>query len=216
MTQGQGPLNDPRLVARRGDLSGLNAALFVLLVIAAFIAAGYLLATYLGIGASASPSPSGEQASPSPSPSRAPSPSASASPSPTPGSSTIPIVAIGQRADVIFNGVVIGTVSVISVDFPDTVGGRAAGVGQRWLITRIRYTAVDAMAYANTDWFVLDAAGERHPWAGTDVRPPLGAGTLKAGTRKAGLVTFRVPLTGELSLVMTRPDGTDRLLVPVQ
>lgn len=217
MTQGQGPHNDPRLVERRGDLSGLNAALFVLLVIVAFIAAGYLLASYLHLGGSPTPAPSGPVASASASPGRSPVPSFSAAPSPTRGGSTIPIVAIGDSTDVSVNGVVVGSVSVISVDFPQAIAGKAAGVGQRWLVARIRYTAgAGSLPYDATDWMVVDATGKREPWAGTDQRPPLGAGTVKAGARKSGNVTFRVPLNGELSLVMLDANGKDALSVPVQ
>jgi hypothetical protein len=217
VTQGQGPLNDPRLVARRGDLSGLNAALFVLLVIAAFIAAAYLLATYLHIGASGSASPSGG-ASPSVSASRTPGASASPQPSPTstPGQSTVPIVAIGQAVDVVVGGKVIGTVTVVSATFPDTVRGKRAGIGQRWMVARIRYLAADTMSFGPADWVVLDGAGVRHVWARTDERQPLGTGTADPGAKKSGNVTFRVPLTGELSVVMVRPDGSDRLVVPIQ
>jgi hypothetical protein len=213
VTQGQGPLNDPRLVERRGDLSGLNAALFVVLVIVAFLAAGYLLATYLHLGASPSPSPSALAPS-SPLPTRSPASSPSVVPSPTRPGSTIPIVGIGEAADVTVNGIVAGTVTVISADYPESIAGQAAGVGQRWLVTRIRYTAVDgSLPYDAADWAVVDGAGERHPWAGTDLRPPLGSGTVKAGNRKSGNVTFKVPLSGDLSLVLRDADGVDVLSV---
>ncbi|MEA2622624.1 MAG: hypothetical protein QOH61_1534 [Chloroflexota bacterium] len=213
-SQGQGPLNDPRLVERRGDLSGLNAALFVILVIAAFAAAGYLLWTVLQPGsAQPSASPSHPVASPS---AATPKPTGSpvASAKPTPGVSQLPSVAIGQAADVTSAGRIVGSVTVVHVTNPDRINGQAAGLAQRWLVARVRYAAMETLSFSAADWFVADQAGTRYPWAGSGIRQGLGSGTVQAGGRKAGDVIFRVPLQGSLRLVLTS-GGADQLTVPI-
>lgn len=211
--RGQGPLNDPRLTERRGDLSGLNAALFVLLVIAAFIAAAYLLATIAHLGASsATPTPSAAVPSASSQPAHSPpsvSPSLPASPSAEP-----PAV-IRQPVNVVVAGRVVGTVSLMQVDSPKTVNGRKPTSGTRWLAARVRYAAAANMAYDSTDWSVQDAAGTPYPWAGADFKPALGKGSLTSGQKWNGYVTFDVPAQGTLWLVFTGgEDGDHRIALP--
>lgn len=220
-TQGQGPLNDPRLTERRGDLSGLNAALFVILVIVAFVAAALLLATVLHIGgssASPTPAPSGAAASPSasatagssskssavPSPSRLPTPSAGAS------------AALREPVNVVVGGHVIGTVTVISVQYPSYVGGNTPGTGVRWLAARVRYEAKADLAYDTRNWSIVDASGTRYAWAGVDFKPPLGKGALKTGEKSVGNVTFKVPTHGKLWLVFSGGDSQFRVQLPAQ
>ena len=219
--QGQGPLNDPRLVERRGDLSGLNAALFVILVIVAFAAAAYLLATVLhigGAGVSPSASPSAAIASPSPSATVTSSATPTPLPSPTiaPSPSAAASAALREPIDVVVGGHVLGTVTVNSVQYPKTVGGKSAGTGVRWLAARIRYDATADLSYDTGQWIVMDATGKQYAWAGVDFKPALGQGTVGAGQKASGNVTFRVPLHGTLWLVYTGGDGERRVQLPAQ
>jgi hypothetical protein len=219
-TQGRGPLNDPRLTERRGDLSGLNAALFVILVIVAFVAAAVLLATVLHIG--------GPSATPTPPPSAAVSPSASATARSSPKSSAVPSpsrlptpsavasAALGMPLNVVVGGHVIGTVTVISVQYPPTVAGNAPGTGVRWFAARVRYQAKARLAYDSSDWSIVDAAGTQYAWAGVDLKPPLGKGALKIGEKAGGNVTFKVPTQGTLWLVFSRGDAQLRVQLPAQ
>lgn len=212
---GQGPHNDPRLIERRGDLSGLNAALFVILVIVAFVAAAVLLANVLHIGGSgASPSAIAASSSPSvtvgPSGSTAPSPSRLASPS------TGASAALGQPVDVVVGGHVVGTVSVISVQYPTTVAGKGAGFGFRWLAVKIRYEAKSELTYDPANWAVVDVSGNSYAWAGVDFKPALAKGTLKTGAKRTGNVTFKVPTTAALWAVFSGGTGEHRVELPAQ
>lgn len=219
--QGQGPLNDPRLIERRGDLSGLNAALFVILVIVAFAAAAYLLATVLHIGGagaspSAPPSAAGASLSPSAAATSLATPSPRLSPSLVPSPSVAASATLGEPMTVVVGGHALGTVVVNSVQYPKTVGGKSAGSGVRWLAARVRYDATADLPYDTSDWIVVDASGKQYAWAGVDFKPPLGQGTLKAGDGAGGNVTFKVPLHGTLWLVFSGGDGERRVQLPAQ
>ena len=63
---------------------------------------------------------------------------------------------------------------------------------------------------------MTDGSGAQYPWAGVDVKPPLGKGTLKAGGKWGGNVTFRVPLQGALWVVFTGGDGQHHVPLPAQ
>lgn len=220
-TQGQGPLNDPRLTERRGDLKGVNAVLFAILVIVAFVAAAYLLATVLHIGgSSASPtpvaSPSNVPASPSVSATPLPSASLVVTPSGKPTASPGTSAAIHQKVDVVVGGHVLGTLTVLGVQYPATVRGATPGIGVRWLAARVRYDATVGLRYDVTDWSIVDAAGTQYPWAGVDFKPALGTGSVKAGQKWSGNVTFKVPLQGTLWLVFSGGDSPVRVAMPSQ
>ena len=220
--QGQGPLNDPRLAERRGDLSGLNAALFVILVIVAFAAAAYLLATVLHIGgAGVSPSahpsaPAVASTSPSASLTSSATPAPLVSPSIAPSPSAAASAALREPMDVVVGGHVLGTVTVNAVQYPKTVGGASAGTGLRWLAARIRYDATADLSYDTGQWIVVDATGKQYAWAGVDFKPALGQGTVGAGQKASGNVTFKVPLHGTLWLVYSGADGERRVQLPAQ
>ena len=214
-TQGQGPLNDPRLVERRGDLSGLNALLFVILVVVGFLAAAFLLYTLITGSPTASPSPS-----PSPAVSRAPSasrgPSLSASPSVLPTvSASLPItVPVGAPASVIVDGQVAGQATVLSAKYSRSLQGNTAPAGMRWLVISVRLTATVTMAYDENSWSAIDTSGARHGWRGSDPSPSLGSGTLNLGETRTGNVTFQVPnKPGIASLALEAGDGSQLVAV---
>ena len=217
-TQGQGPLNDPRLVERRGDLSGLNALMFLALVIVAFVAAAFLLYTLIRGAPAVSPSPS-----PTAVPSLSASPSATAKASSSPSPSVAPSAAaspitttIGSPADVFADGVRVGTVTVESARFNRTLEGKQAPKGMRWLLISVTLKATADLAYDENNWSAVDASGERHGWRGSDPPPSLGEGTLAAGKSRTGNVTFAVPVKpATTSVVLTSPDGDDLVIVTI-
>jgi hypothetical protein len=216
-TQGQGPLNDPRLVERRGDLSGLNALLFVILVVVGFLAAAFLLYSLTKGSPTASSSPS-----PSPVLSRAPSPtvsnrpSLSASPSALATvSASLPItVPVGTPASVIVDGQLAGQATVLSAQYSRSLQGKTAPAGMRWLLVSVRLTATATMAYDENFWSALDTSGASHGWRGSDPSPSLGSGTLNLGETRTGNVTFQVPnKPGIASLVLEADDGSQLVVV---
>jgi hypothetical protein len=215
---GQGPLNDPRLVERRGDLSGLNAALFVVLVVAAFGVAAYLLANYATLGAPAvTASPNATLAPSRPPGSAQPTATGSAPPTvmptPSPRSTSIRSARVGRAVPLQQAGVGVGDVTVVSVDSPAQVAGQDPGGGMRWLVARIRYRATAPMRYDAATWYAVDPAGVRYPWAGQDPRPPLKSGTLKAGAERSGNVSFDVPADLGMTLLLTDASGAEVLEV---
>lgn len=216
-TQGQGPHNDPRLVERRGDLSGLNALLFFILVVIAFLAAAFLLYTLIKGAPAASPLPSPTVAA-----SFAPSPSASRGSSLSPAPSALPTVSaslpitvpVGTPADVIVEGRVAGQATVLSARYSRSLQGKSAPNGQRWLLVSIRLTATDNVLYDENSWAAIDTAGASHGWRGSDPGPSLGQGSLNAGQTRTGNVTFQVPAKrGIASLVLEADDGSQLVVV---
>lgn len=217
-TQGQGPLNDPRLVERRGDLSGLNALMFVVLVVVGFLAAAFFLYTLIK-GAPAT--------SPSPSPSRTvathvPSPASSAIASPLQSalasetfSGSLPItVSVGTPANVVINGQVAGQATVLSARYNRTLEGKAAPGGKRWLLISVRLAATGTWTYDENFWSALDTSGASYGWRGSDPDPSLGQGSLNAGQTITGNVTFQVPIKPVIaSLVLGADDGSQLVVV---
>ena len=210
-TRGQGPLNDPRMVERRGDLSGLNALLFLLLVVAAFAVAAFVLYSFVKGG----PAAPVTTASPSPvrSLSLTPSPSLVASVAPSPSGSVAPppvSAPLGTAASLVQNGVEVGTVSVKSVAYKTSVAGHAAPAGTRWLVATIRYDATATLSYDAASWDAIGGTSKRVSWAGRDLAPALGKGTLHAGQSRTGNVTFQVPAKPlATDVILTDSTGTD-------
>ncbi len=216
-TQGQGPLNDPRLVERRGDLSGLNALLFVILVVVGFLAAALLLYTLIKGSPVASPSPSASAAaSRSPSPSASSGASLSTSPSVAPTvSASLPItVSVGTPANAIVDGQIAGQATVLSAKYSRSLQGKSAPSGMRWLLVSIKLTATGTMAYDENFWSAIDTSGASYGWRGSDPPPSLGAGSLTAGQTSTGNVTFQVPnKPGIASIALGAGDGTQLVVV---
>jgi hypothetical protein len=216
-TQGQGPLNDPRLVERRGDLSGLNALLFVILVVVGFLAAAFLLYTLIKGSpvASVSPSPTAA-ASSTPLPSA--SSSLSLSPSPSVAatvSASLPIsVALGTPANLIVDGQVAGQATVLSAKFSRSLQGKAAPTGMRYLLISVKLAATGSMAYDENFWTAIDTAGKSYGWRGSDPSPSLGNGSLAPGATLTGNVTFQVPnKPGIASVALEAGDGSQLVVV---
>jgi hypothetical protein len=212
--QGQGPLNDPRLVDRRGDLSGLNALMFLLVVLALFLAVGFGLYVFLRGSSngspSASPSPSALARSPSPSPvgSLSVSPSLGISPS---GAAS---VGLGSPAPLANAGTPAGTVTVVSTRNPLIVKAKKAPTATRWLVATVEYQATAPLTYDANLWVAVDTTGARHPWAGKDPSPALGTGSLTAGQSVTGTVTFEVPADQAITaLVLRDAAGNDIVTV---
>lgn len=221
--QGQGPLNDPRLVERRGDLSGLNALMFAVLVIVAFAAAGVVLWTLVR-GAAGSTGPTAtptmvaaatETLAPTASPSPKPS-STTASPTPTvePTPPAPVRVVLGANAPLTINGVVVGRVTVLSATYKASISGRVPPKGDKWLTIQVWYEATAPLSYDASDWVAIDGAGDRQSMSGRPPKPALGKGTLKAGGSVKGNVTFAVALNPDASsVILTSPAGTDMIIV---
>jgi hypothetical protein len=215
--QGQGPRNDPRLVERRGDLAGLNALMFVILVIVGFLAAALLLFTLIRSGPAALPSASPtvaatSSAEPSASTEQSPSPSASAVPT---VSASLPIsVSVGAPADLIVNGQVAGQATVLSARYGRFVQGKPPPKGMRWLLVRVQLTATATLPFDENLWTAIDARSAPYGWRGYDPPPSLGRGTLQAGDTRAGYVTFQVPARRRIvSLSLESDDGTPLVVV---
>ena len=214
-TQGQGPLNDPRLVERRGDLAGLNALLFVILVVVGFLAAAFLLYTLINGSPVVSPSPSPTAAA-----SHLPSPSASGGASPSPAapptvSASLPItVSLGTPANVVVDGHVVGQATVLSAKYSRSLQGKTAPAGMRYLLVNIKLTATATMAYDENFWSAIDTAGKSYGWRGSDPPPSLGSGSLNPGQVQSGNVTFQVPnKPGIASVVLEAGDGSQLVVV---
>ncbi len=216
-TQGQGPLNDPRLVERRGDLSGLNALLFVILVVVGFLASALLLYTLTKGSPVASPSPSPTAAA-----SRLSSPSASTAASLSPSPSVVPTVsaslpisvAVGTPANIIIEGQVAGQATVLSAKYNRALQGKNAPSGMRWLLISVKLTATSTMAYDENFWSAVDTAGKSYGWRGSDPPPSLGNGSLDAGQTRTGNVTFQVPNKPAIaSVALGAGDGSQLVVV---
>jgi hypothetical protein len=212
--QGQGPAYDPRLYGpptqprvRRTELSGLNAVLFVILVVVAFVAAAYLLANFIRLGAAPStvpPSTAIASASPSSSPRETPTatpePRSSEPISPQPSATGLSLP--GDVIDLISEGNVIGTVTVNELRWPDRVKGNDPPRGSRWLTVNVTYDASEGdIDYSTSDWTLIDMDGSPIQPSTIQKIPELGAGTLPSGRKKEeALVTFLVPEDTEVVL----------------
>jgi hypothetical protein len=216
-TQGQGPLNDPRVVERRGDLAGLNALLFVILVVVGFLAAAFLLYTLIKGSPVVSPSPSPTAAA-----SRSPSPSASGGALLSPSPSVLPTVpaslpitvTVGTPANVVVDGQIVGQATVLSAKYSRSLQGNNAPAGMRYLLVSIKLTATATWAYDENFWSAIDTARKSYGWRGSDPPPSLGNGSLNARQTKTGNVTFQVPnKPGIASVVLEAGDGSQLVVV---
>jgi hypothetical protein len=214
---GQGPLNDPRLVERRGDLAGLNALMFVILVIVGFLAAALLLYTLIRSAPAAPPSSSPTVAATStaaPTASREPSPSASPSAIPTVAASLPISVSVGTAADLVVDGQVAGQATVLSARYGRFVQGKPPPKGMRWLLVRVQLTATATLAFDENLWTAIDTKRTPYGWRGYDPPPSLGRGTLQAGDTRAGYITFQVPAQRRIvSLTLESNDGSPLVTV---
>jgi hypothetical protein len=216
-TQGQGPLNDPRLVERRGDLAGLNALLFVILVVVGFLAAAFLLYILIKGSPVVSPSPSSAAtASHLPSPSASGGSSFSPSPPVLPTvSASLPItVTVGTPANIVVDGQVVGQATVLSAKYSRSLQGKSAPAGMRYLLVNIKLTATATMAYDENFWSAIDTARKSYGWRGSDPPPSLGNGSLNPGQVQSGNVTFQVPnKPGIASVALEAGDGSQLVVV---
>jgi hypothetical protein len=228
-TRPHGPLDDPRLVDRRGDLSGFSALLFLGLVLVGFalVALVLYLVTTPTAGPTASPTPTaaatpGLTAPPSLTPTAPPSPPTPTSlpaGSPGPGASLpVVVVATGKPAALVVDGAEVGSVTVLRSGFTRDIAGDQAPQGQRYLVASIRYRAAAPMIYDAARWRAVDRDGTSYEWRGSgDPRPALRTGTLAAGENVTGNVTFVVPRGVPIrSLVLTGDDGRDLVRVSLQ
>lgn len=121
---------------------------------------------------------------------------------------------VGRLAPVTQGGVPVGTVSVVSAAAAKTLEGEAPPPGSRWLLATVSYRATAPLLYDAKLWFAMDTDGKRYPWRGSDPRPALGQGELKAGDDRTGHVSFEVPARKHvISLVLTDADGDDIVVV---
>ncbi len=210
----RGLRDDPRLVERRGDLRGLSALAFLVLLLAGFAIVAFLLLVVVRPGPAA--------ATPSPSPSPTATPRPTARPTPTTAPTDIvpsgPIeVDLAEPAALVQGGRQVGTVTVSSAEFVPTLDGRAPPGGTRWLVVTVEYDATAALDYSASDWFALDKNGKRYPWHGAnDPAPALGTGTLAAGKTRTGTVTLEAPAKLKVrQLVLTDGAGSDLVIVTI-
>jgi hypothetical protein len=216
-TQGQGPLNDPRLVERRGDLSGLNALMFLILVVVGFLAAALFLYTLITGSPvpSASPSPTA-LVTPGASSSASTGPSASSSPSAFPAASaSLPItVRVGTPAPVIVDGQFAGQATVVSAKVSRSLQGKISPRGSRWLLVSVLLEATANLPFDENLWTAIDTSGVSYGWRGSDPPPSLGRGTLSLGQTRTGNVTFQVPAKRRIArLVLEADDGSQLVVV---
>jgi hypothetical protein len=123
-------------------------------------------------------------------------------------------VPLGRLAPIIQGGTPVGTVSVVSAAVERTLEGEAPPPGSRWLLATMSYRATAPLLYDANLWFAMDTDGQRYPWRGSDPRPVLGEGELKAGDDRTGHVSFKVPARKQvMSLVLTDADGNDIVVV---
>lgn len=115
------------------------------------------------------------------------------------------------------DGADLGTVTV-------TDSGRYTKVGQYleadagvvWIGAKIRYDAVANYDYNLFDWVAHDGEGNQYQPSGVARSPELGAGTLAAGRRAEGWVSFEVPRdVTQLWADYTTYDGTVIFSVPL-
>ncbi len=219
--------SDPRLRERRGDLVGLNAVLFAIVLFAAVGAVGWFVIKSVPAGTAPSPSPTAVAQRPTPSASPTPSPSPSttpveptsspsSSPSPSPTGSNPPTItaALGTTEPYMVGGQQVGTVTALSISYTDTVAKHPAPNGQRWAVVKVQYSATAELKYDAFDWEVRDRSGQRHDWAGYDPTPALGSAmTLKAGHQVTGYVSFKVPATTPVRSIILRSSDLKDLIV---
>jgi hypothetical protein len=194
------PSDQPWTIGGRTELSGLNAILFVILVVVAFVAGAFLLFSFITIGPG--------RATPPPSLSAALAGAGASNPASetlTPGSSELPeqttqpsesiINSPGDPVDVLVDGNVVGSVTVNELKWPAKINGQDAPAGSLWLTADVTYDASEGdVTYSSGDWTLIDASHVViEPSLTTQKAPALTTGTASDGTKQEGFVTFLVP-----------------------
>jgi hypothetical protein len=199
VTQEQEPPNEPRTVSARTDLSGLNAILFVTLVIVAFVAGAFLLFNFIVIGSGpATPPPSLPVATATRPPTSEEPGSASVGPSEPLGATLLPsepaVNLPGEPVDVHVGGNVVGSVTVTELRWPAQIKGDDPPRNALWLTAKVKYDASEGdIAYATGDWTVIDESHVVIEPSTVQRAPELDSGTVTNGNIKEAYVTFLVP-----------------------
>lgn len=210
----EGVSSEPRLtMGGRTDLSGLNAIMFVILVIVAFAAGAYLLFNFIAIGAGpATPPPSLSAAVVTANASGA---AASESPGPSepPGQTILPSDAVvndpGEPLNVVVDGNVVGSVTVKELKWPTKVNGASPPAGTLWLTAQVSYDATEGdIAYSSSDWTLIDESHVVIVPSTTQKAPQLGSGTVSDGTKQDGIITYLVPSNTTVVLHFSSGDST--------
>ena len=206
--------NDPALVERRGDLSGLSALAFLIILLAGVGAMAFLLLAPLkpsGV-ATASASPTARPTAP---PSVTPDPSLLPSEAPSPVVIEPVEVSQDEAASLIQDGSRVGTVTLTSAQFVRGINGQRPPAGKRWLVASVTYHATSSLDYAAANWFAVDKDGATFGWLGSgDQTPALASGTLDSGAQVTGNVTFEVPAGRAIpQVVLTDGAGNDLVVV---
>jgi hypothetical protein len=210
-----GPMDDPRLVDRQGDLSGFSALVFAGLVLLAFALMAMVLFLVMPAGGLPTPSPT---PTPTPTPRPTASTAATAVASARPGplaSAGLMRVAPGSPAPIVSEGRQLGTVTTNEVRYTRRLGADEAPNASRFLVALVKYEASAPLHYDAASWVAIDVDGAEHPWRGSgDPAPALGSGTLNAGETRTGTVSFEVPRRRPVRALVLR-DDTDADLVRV-
>jgi hypothetical protein len=189
----------PRMaIGGRSDLSGLNAIMFVILVVVAFLAGAFLLFNFIAIGAGPpTPPPSLSAALPTVQPTAV---LASETPgfSGLPGQTILPsqtaLVLPGEPVNVTVDNNVVGSVTVTELRWPAQIRGNDPPSGSLWLTADVTYDANEGdIEYSSADWTLVDASHVVIEPSSTQRVPELGSGTLTDGNKKQGFITFLVP-----------------------
>ncbi len=192
--------SEPWTIGGRTELSGLNAILFVILAIVAFVTGAFLLFNFITIGAGpATPPPSLSAALPTASSSIPASSTESPGFSGPPGQTILPSESAlnqpGDPVDVVVEGNVVGSVTVKELRWPARVNGDDPPSGNLWLTADVTYDASEGdVDYSSSDWTLIDSAHVMiEPSVSTQKAPALGSGTVSDGNKQEGFVTFLVP-----------------------
>jgi hypothetical protein len=184
----------------RTELSGLNAIMFVILVIVAFVAGTFLLFNFITIGAGKpTPPPSLSAALPTAGSSNPASATESPGFTEPAGQTLLPsdsaLNSPGDPVDVTVDGNVVGSVTVKDLRWPGRVNGAAPPSGSLWLTADVTYDASEGdITYSTSDWTLVDATHVViEPSVSTQKTPALGSGTVVDGNKLEGFVTFLVP-----------------------
>jgi hypothetical protein len=168
---------------------------------------GAVLLTGIGIGASNSKTTTTTaEAPPAASAQAAPAQPAPAAPAPAPAPEGSAKMVIGQPVTLTRGGKALGTITVTDVKqvakpANDFVGSPKHGT---YWVASVTHTATDEMSYSLLDWKIKDDAGQQYTSSFFDAtdEPSLSSGTLRAGEKASGTVTFDAPKAGS-SLVLS-------------